>query len=146
MKDLTRRDFVRSSVAAGAAAAALPFSKVRGANTDIRVAAVGVRGRGGGLAREFHDLDGVRVVALCDVDGNALAKRVKEFKDRNAKVDSYEDFRRMLEDKSIDVVTVGTPDHWHVPVAAHSVVAGKEVYVGKPLSHTIAGGRLRVRM
>jgi len=76
MKGLTRRDFVRSSVAAGAAAA-LPLSNVRGANSDIRVAVVGVRGRGGGLAREFHDLDGVRVVALCDVDGDALAKRVK---------------------------------------------------------------------
>ncbi|UCE48823.1 MAG: hypothetical protein JSW47_01490, partial [Phycisphaerales bacterium] len=109
MKDLTRRDFVSNSILAGAAAAALPFSRVRGANSDIRVAAVGVRGRGGGLAREFHDLDGVRLVALCDVDGTELAKRVKEFKDRNAKVDGYEDFRRMLRDKSIDVVAVGTP-------------------------------------
>ncbi len=143
MKDLTRRDFVKSSVVAGAAAA-MPFSNVRGANQDIRAAVVGVRGRGGGLAREFHDLDGVRVVALCDVDGEALDKRVKEFKDRNAKVDGYEDFRRMLKDKSIDVVAVATPDHWHVPVAANSIVAGKDVYVEKPLSHTIAEGRFLV--
>ena len=145
MTGFTRRDFVRSSVAAGAVAA-LPFSKVRGANEDIRAAVVGIRGRGGGLIEEFHDLDGVRVVALCDVDGSALGKRVKEFTDRNEKVDAYEDYRRMLDDKSIDVVAIATPDHWHVPVAAHSVIAGKDVYVEKPLSHTIAEGRLLVEM
>ena len=145
MKGLTRRDFVKSSVAAGASAA-LPFSNVRGANSDIRVAVVGIRGRGGSLVREFHDLDGVRVVALCDVDGSALEKRMKEFTDRNEKVTGYGDFRRMLEDKSIDVVVVATPDHWHVPVAANSVIAGKDVYVEKPLSHTIAEGRLLVNL
>ncbi len=143
MKDLTRRDFVKSSVAAGAVAA-LPFSNVRGANEDIRVAVVGIRGRGGGLVSEFHALDGVRVVALCDVDGGELGKRVKKFTDRNEKVTGYGDFRHMLEDKSIDVVAVATPDHWHVPVAAFSVIAGKDVYVEKPLSHTIAEGRLLV--
>lgn len=140
MNSLTRRDFVKSSVAAGAVAT-LPFSNVRGANSDIRVAVVGIRGRGGSLIREFHDLDGVRVVALCDVDGGVRAKRVKEFTDRNEKVDAYEDFRQMLEDKSIDVVAVATPDHWHAPVAAHAVVAGKDIYVEKPLCHTIAEGR-----
>ena len=142
MKDLTRRDFVKSSIAAGTAAA-LPFSRVRGANEDIRVAAVGIRGRGG-LVSEFHALDGVRVVALCDVDGSAQDKRVKEFTDRNEKVTGYYDFRRMLEDRSIDVVAVATPDHWHVPIAAFSVIAGKDVYVEKPLSHTISEGRLLV--
>ncbi|MHC4298342.1 MAG: Gfo/Idh/MocA family protein, partial [Planctomycetota bacterium] len=145
MKSLTRRDFVKSSVAAGAVAA-LPLSKVRGANGDIRAAAVGIRGRGGGLAREFHDLDGVRVVALCDVDGSALDKRVKEFADRDQKVQAYRDFRRMLEDKSIDVVAIATPDHWHVVAAALSIVAGKDVYVEKPLSHTIAEGRFLVNL
>ncbi|MBL7187783.1 MAG: Gfo/Idh/MocA family oxidoreductase [Phycisphaerae bacterium] len=145
MRDLTRRDFVKGSVAAGAAAA-LPLANVRGANEDIRVAVVGIHGQGGGLVREFHDIDGVRVVALCDVDGGALDKRVKEFTDRNEKVTGYGDFRHMLEDKSIDVVAIATPDHWHVPVAAHSVIAGKDVYVEKPLSHTIAEGRLLVNL
>ena len=145
MKRLTRRDFVAGSVAAGATFA-MPLAKVRGANDDIRVAVAGIRGRGGGLASEFHDLEGVRVVALCDVDRSALDKRVKEYKDRNVKVEGFSDYRRMLEDKSIDIVAIATPDHWHVPMAAASVVAGKDVYVEKPLSHTIAEGRYLVKL
>jgi predicted dehydrogenase len=92
----------------------------------------------------FHDAAGVRVVALCDVDEKVLDDRVKRFKDRNEKVDKYVDCRKMLEDKSIDIVAIATPDHWHVPLAARSVVAGKDVYVEKPLSHTISEGRLLV--
>jgi len=145
MKGLTRRDFVKSSVAIGATVA-LPFSKVRGANDSIRVAVVGIRGRGGGLISEFHSLPAVQVVALCDVDGNVLDREVKRFKDRNEKVDAYIDYRQMLQDKSIDVVCIATPDHWHVPMAAFSVIAGKDVYVEKPLSHTISEGRLLVNL
>ncbi|MHC4425845.1 MAG: Gfo/Idh/MocA family oxidoreductase [Planctomycetota bacterium] len=145
MRGLTRRDFVKSSAVAGAALA-VPFSRARGANDTIRVGVAGIRGRGGGLANEFNDLEGVRLVALCDVDSKILDKRVKEFKDRNTNVVGYGDYRRMLEDKSINVVAIATPDHWHVPIAAASVVAGKDVYVEKPLSHTIAEGRLLVNL
>jgi len=137
MKGTTRRDFVRSSIAAGVGMA-LPFSRVFGANDEIRVGVVGIHGRGRGLISEFHRIAGVRIVALCDVDGNTLDREVKRFQDRNEKVDAYIDYRRMLEDKSIDVVCIVTPDHWHVPVAAFSVIAGKDVYVEKPLSHTIS--------
>ncbi|TKJ35988.1 MAG: dehydrogenase [Planctomycetes bacterium B3_Pla] len=145
MRGLTRRDFVKSSIVGGVALA-VPYSKTRGANGDIRVGVAGIHGRGGGLVREFHDISGVKVVALCDVDGKALDDRIKEFKGRNEKVAGYEDYRRMLEDKSLDVVAIATPDHWHVPIAAASVVAGKDVYVEKPLSHTIAEGRLLVNL
>ncbi|MHC4751993.1 MAG: Gfo/Idh/MocA family oxidoreductase [Planctomycetota bacterium] len=145
MKNLTRRDFVKSSAAVGAALA-MPFSKARGANDDIRVGVAGIRGRGDGLVSEFHSLEGVRVVALCDVDGSVLKDRVKQFKERSGKVDGYIDYRKMLEDKSIDIIAIATPDHWHVPMAAASVVTGKDVYVEKPLSHTIAEGRLLVNL
>jgi predicted dehydrogenase len=145
MKRLTRRDFVKSTAAAGAILA-MPFSRVRGANDAIRVGVAGIRGRGGGLIKEFHDLDSVQVVALCDVDRSVLDKRVKEFTDRNEKVAAYGDYRRMLEDKSIDIVAVATPDHWHVPIAAASVIAGKDVYVEKPVCHTIAEGRYLVKL
>lgn len=128
MKRLTRREFVAGSVATGAMIS-MPFSKVRGANDALRVAVAGIRGRGGGLAREFNDLNNVRVVAVCDVDQSALDKRVKEFKGRNMKVTGYGDYRRMLEDKSIDIVAIATPDHWHVPMAVAAVKAGKDVSV-----------------
>ncbi len=145
MRTLTRRDFVKHSVVAGAVLAS-PLSRVRGANGDIRVAVAGVRGRGGGLAGEFHSLAGVRLVALCDVDGDVLDKQVKKFKDENVEVKGYGDYRRMLEDKSIDVVVIAAPDHWHVPMAVASIVAGKDVYVEKPMSHTIAEGRYLVNL
>jgi len=145
MRGITRRDFVKGSMAAGSALV-LPFSHARGANDSIRVAVVGIRGRGRGLLSEFHNSSGVRVVALCDVDGNALSREVKRFKDRNERVDAYIDYRRMLEDKTLDVVAIATPDHWHVPLAAFSVIAGKDVYVEKPLSHTISEGRLLVNL
>jgi predicted dehydrogenase len=145
MNNLTRRDFVKSTAAVGAAIA-LPFSKVRGANEDLRVGVAGIRGRGDGLANEFNDLKGVRLVALCDVDSEVLDKRVKQFKDRNQTVAGYVDYRRMLEDKSIDIIAIATPDHWHVPMAAASIIAGKDVYVEKPLSHTITEGRFLVNL
>jgi len=145
MNNLTRRDFVKSTAAVGAAMV-MPFSKVRGANDDLRVGVAGIRGRGNGLANEFNDLDGVRLVTLCDVDSEVLEQRVKQYKDRNQSVAGHVDYRRMLEDKSIDIVAIATPDHWHVPLAAASIIAGKDVYVEKPISHTIAEGRLLVNL
>ena len=145
MKDITRRNFMKSSLITGAAIS-VPFSKVRGANDDISVAVAGINGRGQGLIGSFHNTPGVRVVALCDVDKNVLDREVKKFKDRNEKIDPYNDFRQMLKDKSLDVVCIATPDHWHVPLAASSVIAGKDVYVEKPLSHTISEGRLLVNL
>jgi predicted dehydrogenase len=128
------------------AALATPFSRVRGANDDIRVAVVGIRGRGQGLTDSFHNTPEVRVVALCDVDRDILDRGVKRFKDRNERIKGYSDYRQMLKDKSLDVVCIATPDHWHVPLAAASVIAGKDVYVEKPLSHTIFEGRLLVNL
>ncbi|MBA7620058.1 Inositol 2-dehydrogenase/D-chiro-inositol 3-dehydrogenase [subsurface metagenome] len=145
MKSVTRRDFVKGSVAAGFALA-VPFSRVCGANKDIRVAVVGFNGQGSGHIGKFHNTSRVRVVAICDVDEKVLYRKVEEFKKRNEKVDAYIDYRKMLEDKSINIVSIATPDHQHVPVAAHSVVAGKDAYVEKPLSHTVAEGRLLVNL
>ncbi|UCC97511.1 MAG: Gfo/Idh/MocA family oxidoreductase [Phycisphaerales bacterium] len=145
MKTLTRRDFVKRSAVTGAALA-LPFSKARGANQDIRVAVAGIRGRGRGLAGDFNSLPGVRLVAVCDVDANVLEQQVKRFRDDNINVRGYGDHRQMLEDNSIDVLAVATPDHWHVPLAAAAIIAGKDVYVEKPMSHTIAEGRFLVNL
>jgi predicted dehydrogenase len=134
---------MKSSLLTGAAIAA-PFSRLRGAGDTVRVAVAGINGRGRRLTESLHNTAGVSVVALCDVDKKVLNREAKKFRSRSEKVDVYTDYRKMLEDKSLDVVCIATPDHWHVPLAAWSVIAGKDVYVEKPLSHTIQEGRLLV--
>jgi predicted dehydrogenase len=142
MDQLTRRAFVKRSVAAGATLTAASYSSILGANDDIRVAVVGFNGQGAGHIRGFHKPGaGSRVVALCDVDEKVLYGRQEEFKKRGETVATHIDFRKLLEDKTIDVVSIATPEHQHITVASHAVLAGKDAYVEKPLSHTIAEGR-----
>ena len=150
MRKVTRRDFIRSSLvtAVGAGiASSLPgpvWSKVLGANDDVRVAVVGVRGMGRSHIEQFHKLPDVRVVALCDVDQEFIDLQVKKFTDRNEKVDTYTDIRKLLEDKSIDAIVVATPNHWHCLMTIWACQAGKDVYVEKPISHNIREGRKMV--
>ncbi|MFQ6035700.1 MAG: Gfo/Idh/MocA family protein [Sedimentisphaerales bacterium] len=142
MKRITRRDFMASSMAAGVGLTlASPFSRVRGANDDIRVAVAGIRGRGGSHISAFHKMSGVRVVALCDVDRNVLKDRAGPFKKRNEKVDTYVDIRRLLDDKNIDVLSIATTNHWHSLMTIWACQAGKDVYVEKPCSHNVFEGR-----
>jgi predicted dehydrogenase len=142
MMRVTRRDFMKRSMAAGVAMTlASPYSHVRGANDDIRVGVVGINGRGGSHIKEFHNLAGVRVVAICDVDRNVLERGAKPFKERNEKVDTYVDVREMLDDKSIDVVSIATTNHWHSLITVWACQAGKDVYVEKPCSHNVFEGR-----
>jgi len=142
MKRITRRNFMKSSLAAGVGLTlASPFSRVRGANEDIRVAVVGIKGRGGSHIKAFHGMSGVRVVALCDVDSNVLEDRAKPFKDSNEKVDTYVDIRRLLDDKNIDAISIATTNHWHSLATIWACQAGKDVYVEKPCSHNVFEGR-----
>jgi predicted dehydrogenase len=148
MAKLTRRDFVRATMT-GALGAVLPFltkvwSKVRGANDDIRLAIVGLRKKGKQHIEAFHRLPGVRVVALCDADTQFLDMEPKPFADRHEKVGTYIDHRKLLEDKDIDAVVVVTPDHWHALMTICACQAGKDVYVEKPASHNIWEGRKMV--
>jgi len=146
MKNITRRDFLKSSMAAGAAIAlATPFSRVRGANDDIRVAVIGVGGQGGNHIKYFNRLSGVRVVAICDADKTHLQRRADEFEKKyERKVETYTDLRKLLEDKSIDAITSATPNHWHSLVTVLACQAGKDVYIEKPVSHAIWEGRKMV--
>jgi len=146
MKNITRRDFLKSSMAAGAAIAlATPFSRVRGANDDIRVAVIGVGGQGGNHIKYFNRLSGVRVVAICDADKTHLQRRADEFEKKyERKVETYTDLRKLLEDKSIDAITSATPNHWHSLVTVSACQAGKDVYIEKPVSHAIWEGRKMV--
>lgn len=139
---VTRRDFMKSSIAAGAGLAmAAPFSRVRGANDEIRVAVVGIHGRGGAHIHAFDGMSGVRVAALCDVDKKVLESCAKPFKDRNTPVDTYVDVRKLLEDKSIDAISIATTNSSHSMITVWGCQAGKDVYVEKPCSHNIFEGR-----
>lgn len=86
------------------------------------------------------------VVALCDVDSARLAEAQKQLKERGGgEAKLYSDYRRLLEDKTIDAVLIATPDHWHALPTIHACQAGKDVYVEKPLSLTIEEGKAMVR-
>ncbi|MHC4489877.1 MAG: Gfo/Idh/MocA family protein, partial [Planctomycetota bacterium] len=142
MNRITRRNFMKSSMAAGVGLTlASPFSRVRGANDDIRAAVVGINGRGSSHIRAFDEMDGVRVAALCDVDSKVLERRAKPFKDRNKKVDTYVDIRELLDNKNIDAISIATTNHWHSLMTVWGCQAGKDVYVEKPCSHNVFEGR-----
>jgi predicted dehydrogenase len=144
MKRITPRKFLKSSLAAGVAAALTPHSRVLGANDDIRVAVVGFHNQGSNHIRYFSRIPGVRVAALCDVDRNVIDREVRKFKQRNQTVDTYVDVRKLLDDKNIDAIITATPNHWHSLVTVWACQAGKDVYVEKPVSHDIWEGRKMV--
>lgn len=106
------------------------------AGPGTRVGLIGSGGRGRLLAGEFKEI-GANVAAVCDVYEPNLAAGLK-LASEGAK--SYGDYRRLLEDKSLEAVVVATPDHWHARMVIDAVEAGKDVYVEKPLCHTIAEG------
>ncbi len=132
---VTRRRFL-TGTAAAVGATALPLgcsTTAYGANDQIRVAVIGVNGRGRDHISGLKD----NIVALCDCDSQVLASRAKGFK----KVDTETDFRRLLERKDIDAVSIATPNHLHSLIAITAIQAGKDVYVEKPVSHNVWEGR-----
>ncbi|MBI5382493.1 MAG: Gfo/Idh/MocA family oxidoreductase [Opitutae bacterium] len=151
MRTWTRKDFLKASLLTGSAAlltrSALgaPAVVAPGSpNGDVRVAVVGFNGKGAQHIKTFGDVPGVRVVALCDVDSDVLAAQVKKFADRGQKVAAYRDYRELLNDKSIDAVVIATPNHWHALMTIWACQAGKDIYVEKPVSHSIWEGRKAV--
>lgn len=147
MSKLSRRDFVKSSMAVGAGLAlAGPASRVLGANDDIRVAVVGVGGQGGGHMRYFHGCKGARLVAICDADRGHVERRASDFEKKEGyKLKTYTDVRELLDNKDIDAITSATPNHWHSLVTIWACQAGKDVYIEKPVSHNIWEGRQMVK-
>ena len=142
MKHITRRDFIKRSMATGVGLTlASPFSRVRGANDDIRVAVVGINGRGGSHIGAFDKMDGVRLAGLCDVDRKVLESKAKRFKDRNTPVEGYVDIRKLLDNKNIDAISIATTNHWHSLATIWACQAEKDVYVEKPCSHNVFEGR-----
>jgi predicted dehydrogenase len=151
MGKLPRRNFIKSSVLtctgtliAGTLATQTPFARIKGANDDIRVAVVGIRGQGRSHLNAYRNLPGVRITALCDVDGDVLDGGMQKSNDLNEKVVGHKDIRKLLEDDNIDVVSIATPNHWHSLMTIWACQAGKDVCVEKPVSHNIWEGRKMV--
>jgi len=152
MTKLTRREFVKTAGVAGAVISSgcrrlAPSAGVLGANDEIRVAVCGVRSQGHANAQEFMSLAGVRVVAFCDPDKQILADRIQSMEKQfdGARIDGHVDYREVLDRDDVDAVCIATPNHWHSLMGIHACQAGKDVYVQKPVSHTIWEGRQLVK-
>ena len=146
MSKLSRRNFMKGTLATGAAMAMLsPNSRVLGANDRLRVAVIGTGGQGWGHMRYFSDIEGVEVVAICDVDQAHTEDRAKRLEDiTGKKPKTYVEMREIFDDKNIDAITSATPNHWHSLLTIWACQAGKDVYIEKPVSHNIWEGRKMV--
>lgn len=103
----------------------------------IRLGCIGTGGRCRALMKSLLTIPNVSIVALSDVRLDALAQAKALAGD---KVTTFSDYRKLLDDKTIDAVVIGSPDHWHVPMTIDGVAAGKDVYVEKPLTHSLEEG------
>jgi predicted dehydrogenase len=145
---MDRRSFIAKSTRAGVGlglaghlSSPAPFSQER---TGLRAAVMGVNSRGNELSMAFVRM-GADVAYICDVDSRAVeatAARVSELQERPPR--STTDFRRALDDPSVDILVVAAPDHWHAPAAILALSAGKHVYLEKPCGHRPGEGELLV--
>lgn len=147
--EISRRKFtggmLSAAVLAGVAPSFIPLRVLAGQNTPsrkIQLGHIGVGGQGTSDLRNFLAVDGAASVAICDPfrqRREEAAKFVEEGQGMKPKL--YNDFRDLLADKSIDAVVIATPDHWHVPIGLAAIRAGKDVYIEKPLGHSLEQNR-----
>ncbi len=139
MTRLTRRTFLKTSAAATIAATSHANAS---ALETINVAIIGCRNRGKQLAENFSASENLRVTALCDCDSSKLDEAMQALAGVLPTAPKIAaDFRRCLDDPSIDAVAIATPDHWHAAMTVLALDAGKHVYVEKPASYNIGDGR-----
>jgi predicted dehydrogenase len=153
MRSINRREFLQDSaflaaalagtgLAGGARAAEKAAAKKGGAGDRLRVAVIGVHGRGmshvGGLANKHNCV----ITTICDADSAVIGRAMKAVERAQGKPPRFEqDVRKVVEDKDIDIVTIATPNHWHSLMAIWAMQNGKDVYVEKPISHNVSEGR-----
>ena len=127
----------------GAAAAATAGARVfTSANDTVRIAIVGCGGRGGSHLREWTTLPNVELVAISDIDQSHMAGFVKRVESSGKKApQGFQDMRKILDDKSIDAISIATPNHWHALQTIWACQAGKDVYVEKPCTYNIFEAR-----
>lgn len=146
MEKSSRRKFLGTATKAAVAGSILssPFTaksyqRIVGANEKIRVGLIGSKGMGFADLTDALKVPDVECVAIADIDSNILQSRLADTeKMQGSKPAGYGDFRKLLDDKTIDVVMIGTPDHWHCLTMVNACQAGKDVYVEKPMANSIA--------
>lgn len=146
---VTRRDFLKqtSALSAGLAALGSPFAigAPGSANEKVVVAIIGCNARGMAHIAGYLPLAQAEIGYVCDVDSRAVAKGVAAVaKKQKKEAKGVTDFRRILENKDLDAISIATPDHWHAPATILGCAAGKHVYVEKPGSHNLRESDLMV--
>jgi predicted dehydrogenase len=150
MESIDRRTFIKKSsvVTAGAFVGSPLINKAlkqKSMNDTINVAVTGIRSRGKDHYRALVKIPGVRIATLCDIDQRLFPEAVAEVEQLTGYKPATEtEYRKVLEDKNIDAVTIATPNHWHALQTIWACQAGKDVYVEKPVSHTVMEGRQMV--
>lgn len=150
MEPRSRREFLKTSslTTAGMLASVSmntkSFAKTS-PNETVNMAVIGIRNRGKDHYKNLAKIPNVRIAALCDIDENMLAVAVSEVeKITGHKPGAETEYRKILENKHIDAVSIATPNHWHALQTIWACQAGKDVYVEKPVSHTLLEGRKMV--
>ncbi len=148
MPPITRRHFMEHSIATGAltaAASILPrvatAAAAIGPNDTIQVAVIGVGGKGMDHVNQLSRIEGVRIVALCDVDPTRIAQGQAVLDKVNMKATHHQDMREILDNPEIDAVTFATPNHWHAVATIWACEKGKDVYCEKPVTHDLYEGQ-----
>ncbi len=138
-----RRTFIRNSTVAAVGLGVLPAvpaasAYISSANNKLVCGVIGVNGMGFADLKAFLGQPNTACAAICDVDENVLNKRIKEVTELQGKAPKgYTDYRKMLEHKGLDVIIIGTPDHWHTLPFIHAAELGYAIYCEKPLANTI---------
>ncbi len=153
MGPISRRELLKHTAVASAAlatpqflaestAAEPTFSSTKSPSERLRVAVVGVRGRGKDHVKGLAGRHGCEVTVICDCDEASIGKAMKEADEKQGKTPKFvQDIRKVVEDPNIDIITVATPNHWHALASIWAMQNGKDVYVEKPVSHNVSEGR-----
>ena len=142
MSGLSRREFVKTSLAIGAGAFAAPaLAASSSPNGTLRLAVIGVRGRGGEHISEFLNDERATIVTLAEVDEAVAESRAKQVEEKQGfRPKIVKDMRDAFDDDSVDAISTATPNHWHALCGVWAMQAGKHAYIEKPICHNIAEG------
>lgn len=152
----SRKKFLQqSSLLLGAGALASAFDNKAFAifknrmlpSDQLNIGAIGINGMGWSNVKAALKIPGINLIAVCDIDSNVIEKRLGELAKTGmdtSRIKRYPDYRKLLEQKDIDAVIIGTPDHWHALIMIHACEAGKDVYVEKPVGNSIVECRTMV--